>query len=103
MATLHLNSLTCLRQQDVTGVDEWEIEVDGKKVANGTVDKGETDRINQAVPVSSSVKIAVFEANSKNSKQIGKTVELNVAFPAPSPLDFKTSGAHYELAYSLTA
>jgi len=104
MATLSLTALTCLRQQDVTGLDEWEVWVDGKLVLNGSIDKGETKNLApKTVPVGTTTKVAVKEANKNNSKQIGNTITLDVAHPAPQPLDFKTSGAHYELFCSLSA
>jgi hypothetical protein len=104
MPTLKLNAITCLRQQDVTGKDEWEVWVDGKKVDNGTIDKGQTVSLSKTVPLTASTaKISIKEVNGKNSKQIGGSVDVDVNNPGRQPLDFKTSGAHYELFYTLTA
>ena len=104
MPTLKLTAITCLRRQDVFGKDEWEVWVDSKKVDNGTIDKGQTVSLSKTVPLTASTaKVSIKEVDGKNSKQIGGSVEVDVDNPGRQPLDFKTSGTHYELFYTLTA
>ena len=104
MPTLKLTAITCLRQHDITGKDEWEVWVDSKKVDNGTIDKGQTVSLSKTVPLAAdTAKISIKEVDGNNSKQIGGSVEVDVNNPGRQPLDFKTSGTHYELFYTLKA
>jgi hypothetical protein len=49
MATIAINSITCVKLQDAVGPDEVEAQVDGKKVAGPVgIRKGETVTLNTA-------------------------------------------------------
>jgi hypothetical protein len=102
MARINFISLKCVRKQDVSGKDEGEIWVDGKKKWDGVFKKGETAVL---IPLYSdfeeSIKVEVKERNPNDSKLLG-TKTVYAGQPDPQPVDFKTSGAHYELTYSLS-
>lgn len=102
MARINFISLKCVRKQDVTGKDEPEIWLDGKKRWDGVMKKGETAVL---MPLfedfEESIKVELKERNPNKSKLLGtKTVWADR--PEPQPVDFKTAGAHYELVYSVT-
>jgi len=102
MARINFTSLKCVRMQDVSGYDEMELWVDGSKKWDGAMKKGETKVL---IPLyedfDDSVKLELKERNPNSFKLLGtKTVEAG--HPDPQPIEFKTSGAHYELVYSLT-
>ena len=102
MATISFVSVKCVRMQDVTGSDELEIWLDSAIKWNGVMKEGETKVL---TPLSQnfddSIKVELKERNPNSFKLLGtKTVEAG--HPDPQPVDFKTSGAHYELVYSLT-
>src|SRR5215475_7544764 len=101
MATINFISVKCVRMQDVTGSDELELWLDSQKRWDGVMKKGETAVL---IPLSEdfedTIKVELKERNPNSSKLLGtKTVEAG--HPDPQPVDFKTSGAHYELVYSL--
>ena len=102
MAKITLTKLTCERKQDVTGKDEPEIWLDGKKKWDGVMKKGETVVL---IPLfedfEDSIKVELKERNPNSSKLLG-TKTVTAGRPDPQPVDFKTSGAHYQLVYSLT-
>jgi hypothetical protein len=101
MATINFISVKCVRMQDVTGSDELELWLDSKKRWDGVMKKGETAvLIPPSEEFEDSIKVELKERNPNSSKLLGtKTVEAG--HPDPQPVDFKTSGAHYELTYSL--
>lgn len=102
MATLNLTSLTCLRRQDLTNNDEPQIVVDGKVKWNGVIKKGQTvNLVPTNVSIGTVAKVVLNELDGKKSKQIGQEAQIDVEHPGAQPLVFKTSGAHYELFYSL--
>lgn len=99
MSELNFTSLRCLRQQDVSGVDEPRLVVDGRTVWNGAIDRGRSHewRPPLSVTFDGSVVVQVDEMNGDNPKRIGEPVTITAK--SSSPAVFKTSGAHYELHY----
>ncbi len=102
MATISFVSLKCVRMQDVSGSDEPEIWLDGEKRWDGVMRKGETKVL---IPLfqdfDDSIKVELKERNPNSFKLLG-TKMVQAGHPDPQPVDFKTSGAHYELSYKLT-
>jgi hypothetical protein len=102
MATLQLTSLHCQRKQDVTGADEPRIVVDGKVAWRGVMNKGDTENLVPTnVPFDDVAEVKLQEMNGDKAKQIGATIEISATQPSAQPAVFKTSGAHYELYYSI--
>ena len=101
MATLMLNSLKCIRKQDVTGKDEPRIRVDGQKVWNGVVKKGATVDIGVEVEFEDRATVIAEEMNNQTPKQIGNSVTVRES-GNPKFLTFKTSGAWYEVYFEVT-
>lgn len=101
MARINFTSLKCVKKQDVTGSDEPEVWVDGKKKWNGVMKKGATAVL---IPLfedfDETVKVEIRERNPNSFKSLG-TKTVTAGQPDPQPVDFKTSGAHYELTYSV--
>jgi hypothetical protein len=102
MARINFTSLKCVRKQDVSGKDEAEIWVDGKKKWDGVFKKGETAVL---IPLyadfEDEVELELKERNPNDFELLG-TKTVYAGQPDPQPVDFKTSGAHYELTYSLS-
>lgn len=107
-AQLNLNTLKCLRRHDLTGVDEPEIWLDGRKYFATTLDKDESVKVPaNTYEFTGQVKVELFEASGSagnvDRKQIGTAYKVTEQNPPPSPMDFKTSGAHYTLSFSVAA
>ena len=102
MATLELKTLRCKREQDVMGVDEPRILVDGLDVWNGAVAKGGSTPIGVNVPFENQASVIAQEMNNNKPKQIGAAVTVRES-GNPKFLTFKTSGAWYEVDIEVTA
>lgn len=72
MARINFTSLKCVRKQDVTGKDEPEIWLDGKKKWDGVMKKGETVVL---IPLfedfEDSIKVELKERNPNSTKLLG--------------------------------
>ena len=108
-AQLTLKTLKCLRQHDLTGVDEPEIWVDGNKYYSKPLDKDGHFNVpapDDVIRFSGSIKVALYEASGSadhvDRKQIGTSYKVTESNPPPSPMDFKTSGSHYTLTFSVS-
>ena len=105
MAKINFISMTCLRKQDVTGKDEPELLVDGKLIWNEVMEKKQTVSL---IPLfedfngRESITLTLREHNSPTNHRVIGTKTVRAGHPDPQPVDFKTSGAHYQLYYSLT-
>lgn len=102
MATLQLTSLDCIRKQDVSGNDEPQIKVDGDVVWNGVMGKHDTRILTTRVTFTDSVAVALEEMNGTKGKQIGNTAIIRDNGTPSSPVAFKTSGAHYNLYFTVS-
>jgi|Tabmets5t2r1_1033131.scaffolds.fasta_scaffold06108_7 hypothetical protein len=103
MATLNLTSLRCNRKRDITGKDEPRLTVNDEVVWGGggqKIEKGQTIRLGLEVDFEDVANVRLDEMNSSGDDphQIGSTVAIRVDRPG-SPVEFGTSGAHYELHY----
>jgi hypothetical protein len=104
MPTLHLTSLRCNRKRDLTGKDEARLTVNDEVVwgAGGSkIEKGQTVRLTiGGIEFDDVANVRLDELNSSGDDphQIGSTVPIRVDRPG-SPVEFGTSGAHYELHY----
>jgi hypothetical protein len=107
MPTLHLEKLTCIRRQDITGDDEPRLVVDGDVVwgprkmnPNDQEDAPRERTLNIPVPFADVVEVKLQEMNADKPKQIGASQYIRVDRPG-SPVEFSTSGARYELDYTV--
>ena len=107
MPTLQLDTLTCIRKQDLTGDDEPQIVVDGDVVwgprkmnPNDQEDAPRERTLDIPIPFADVVEVKLQEMNGDNPKQIGASQYIRVDRPR-SPVEFSTSGARYELAYTI--
>ena len=100
MTTLSLTKLTCNRKQDVTGEDEIEIWLDGHLRWNNTMKKNQSRDLSLRQDFLDSIAVEIKERNPNSAKSLGmRTIEAHN--PGQGPLDFKTSGADYELRYDV--
>lgn len=102
MATLKLTSIDCIRKQDVSGNDEPQLKVDGDVVWNGVMGKGDTRVLSNRLAFTGSVAVALEEMNGTKGKQIGNTAIIRDSGSPSSPVAFKTSGAHYNLYFTVS-
>lgn len=109
-ATLNLKTLKCIRRHDLTGVDEAEIWIGGRKYWATTMDKDQSKTVpDSEAPYlfTGSVKVALYEASGRaghvDKKQIGTAFTVTETNPPLSPMEFKTTGAHYTLTFSVDA
>jgi len=107
-AQLNLNTLKCIRQHDLTGKDEPEIWIDGRKYFATVLDKeghAKVPAADSAIRFTGQIKVELFEASGSadhvDRKQIGTAYKVTESNPPPSPMDFKTSGSHYTLSFSV--
>jgi hypothetical protein len=101
MATLNLTSLRCERKQDVSGLDEPQITVNGDIVwGPGKMEKESTVPLNVPVSFGEVAQVVLHEMNGNKPKQIGAAQSIRVDRPG-SPVNFSTSGAHYILRYNV--
>lgn len=101
MATLELTTLRCIRKKDVIGKDEPRIKVDGVAVWNGVVTKGGSVPIGVTVPFENQARVIAEEMNNAKAKQIGDAVIVRTS-GNPKFMTFKTSGAWYEVDFTVT-
>ena len=101
-ATLKLISLLCERRNDLFGVDEASIWVNGQKVWAHTIEKGETvSLVPQTVDFEGVATVVAKERDGENYQKIGDSFDVDATGHNQNPLDFKTSGTHYVLYYDL--
>jgi hypothetical protein len=99
MSTIKFTSLHCVRQQDVTGSDEPHIFLDGVDTWSGVLKKGDSATVNLTKSYDGSMQVVVKEKNPGSWKTLGT---VNIDRGDVSPAVFKTSGAHYELWYTIS-
>lgn len=104
MATLHLNTIRCHRKHDLSGNDEPELKVKGALVWNGVMNNNQLS----VLPVG-------VDRNFENTTTVtlhevtnGKSTQIGGAFPVketgnPSSMQFKTSGTHYEVFFTVSS
>ena len=98
MSTITFTTLECIRKQDVTGKDEPHLIVDGVDLWDGVLDKGDTEPVGRSKNFDGSMTVTLKEKNPNSWKTIG-TVTITTGRVAPAV--FKTSGAHYQLWYTI--
>lgn len=101
MPTLELKRLRCIRKQDITGLDEPRIKVNGRQVWNGAVAKDATVNIGVTFPFENQARVIAEEMNNTKPKQIGAEVIVRES-GNPRFLTFKTSGTWYEVDIEVT-
>lgn len=100
MATLNLTKVTCVRKQDVTGVDEAEIWLDGHLRWNNTMRRNESRDLSLHQDFGDTIVVELKERNPNSAKSLGmRTIEAHN--PGASPIDFKTSGAEYKCYFNV--
>lgn len=101
MATLNLTKLTCNRKQDVTGVDEAEIWIDGHMKWSNTMAKHQSRDLSLHQDFTDTIVVELKEHNPNSAKSLGtRTIEAHS--PGQGPIDFKTSGADYTCQYNVS-
>ena len=98
MSTITFTSLHCVRQQDVIGSDEPHIFLDGVHSWNEVMSKEDFAPVNLTRPLDDSMQVVVQEENPNGWKILGTR---NINSGSVSPAVFKTSGAHYELFFTI--
>jgi hypothetical protein len=98
MSTIKFTSLHCVRQQDVTGSDEPHIFLDSVDSWSGVLKKGDSASVNLTRPFDGSMQVVLKEKNPSSWKTLGT---VNIDRGDVEPAVFKTSGAHYELGFTI--
>jgi hypothetical protein len=102
MATLELTTLRCHRKQDVSGKDEPRVKVDGVVLWNGVMTKNEDASLRPAnAEFEGTASVILEEMNGDNPKKIGSTATIRES-GNPDSVQFKTSGAWYELFFEVS-
>lgn len=97
--TIKFTSIQCERQQDITGSDETYLYLDGVENWNGAMKKGDSRTLNISKSFDGTVQAEVKEKNPSSWKSLGNVTIVN---GFNSPAEFKTSGAHYKLYFSIS-
>jgi hypothetical protein len=102
MATLELITMHCHRKQDVTGSDEPRLKADGVTVWNDVMNKGsDRDMRPTSVEFEGTTTLVLEEMNGDRPKQIGPAATIREA-GNPNTVHFKTSGAWYEMTFTVS-
>ncbi len=102
MATLTIDSIKCIRKQDVTGQDEPILYMAGQQVWNGKMGKGDSRNPSVSRTFSNSVLVELTEQNNNREKSLGKwTVEDTPTGSNNVPLTATSSGYHYEVYFDV--
>ncbi len=102
-ANLTLRTLTCERRNDLEGLDEPAILVNGHTEWNGVLGKGTSTDVNITIPFIDRATVTLEEMDGKKGKQIGQQVEIPAGRLETRTVDFKTSGTHYTLEYTVAS
>ena len=105
---LNLDTLKCIRRHDLVGLDEPQIWIDGRMFFATALEKdGKAQVPGAPYEFTGEAKVELYEASGSagntTKKQIGSAYRVTEKNPPPSPMDFKTSGAHYTLTFSVNA
>jgi hypothetical protein len=103
MSTIRIDTVRCLRPQDVVGSDESRLYIAGQLVWDGKMERGESLSPNVSRTFTNSVLVELKEQNNnKSEKSLGRwTVN---ATPTPNgnpPLTATSSGYHYEVYFDV--
>ncbi len=104
MATLILTGLECVRKHDLAGKDEPELWNGSTMVGNWVMEKGDSEDLDERISFTSSVKLELKErGNPDRSKHDFKSLGFQTFTKDDrgSMREFKTTGAHYKLFYSV--
>src|SRR5262245_22574365 len=103
MATIRIDALKCIREQDFSGDDEPFIYIAGQQVWEGKMGRGDTRYPNVSRTFRDSVSVELKEKNGSNSyKSLGKwTIESTPTASGNAPLTATSSGYHYEVYYDV--
>jgi len=103
MATIRIDSVRCLRPQDVVGEDETKLYIQGLQVWDGKMGRGETLNPNLTRQFSNTVLVELKEQNGNNNeKSLGRwTLPSTPTANGNAPLTATSSGYHYEVYYDV--
>jgi hypothetical protein len=104
MALIRIDSVKCIRKQDVVGEDEINLYIAGQRVWEGKMSKGELLRPNVERKFANSVFVELKEQNDNNSseKSLGSwTVNQTPTVANNPPLTATSSGFHYEVSFDV--
>lgn len=96
MAKLTITKVTCLRKQELVGMDEPVLEIDGHEVWSDKMSKGDDASVNVSKTFDDSVTIQLLERDNNKDKT------LNTWTVAATPKGSRTltatsSGYHYQV------
>jgi len=100
MATITVTKLHCIRQQDVTGLDEPVIDLGGQFAWEGKMDKGDWEYPDESRDFGPSILVELKEKNQHSSKTLGSWTVNDVA-ASNKKVTASSSGYHYELFYDV--
>jgi hypothetical protein len=104
MALIRIDSVKCIRKQDVVGEDEVNLYIAGQRVWDGKMSKGELLRPNVERKFANSVLVELKEQNNNNKseKSLGNwTVNATPTVANNPPLTATSSGFHYEVSFDV--
>jgi hypothetical protein len=102
-ANLILKTLKCVRRNDLEGADEPVINVNGHAEWNGVLAKGKSAPVNMTIQFIDLATVTLEEMDGSKGQQIGLPVEIPADRLETRTVDFKTSGTHYTLEYTVTS
>jgi hypothetical protein len=102
MATLYLNSITCIDQQEVFG-DELYVTFDGERIALPNMSQGDTAILTHDDDFVGSKGLSLFENDGNHWYDRDDFIDRHTIPDSPGDfrLDFVGGGAHYELDVSV--
>jgi hypothetical protein len=104
MATLKIDSIKCIRKQDVTGSDEPVLYIGGLKVWDGKMNNDDSRTLNVSRGFTDNVLVELKEVNGKSEKSLGKwTVSDTPTANGNPPLTATSSGYHYQVYFDVAA
>jgi hypothetical protein len=102
MATLTIDTVKCIRKQDVMGKDEPILYIAGQPVWNEKMGKGDSRSPKVSRAFSNSVIVELKEQDNNQEKSLGKwTIEDTPTIANNAPLTATSSGYHYEVHFDV--
>jgi hypothetical protein len=104
MALIRIDSVKCIRKQDVLRKDELNLYIAGQRVWEAKMGKGDLLRPNVERRFANSVLVELKEQNGNNrsEKSLGNwTVNQTPTIANNPPLTATSSGFHYEVSFDV--
>jgi hypothetical protein len=103
MSTIKITTISCVREQDFSGLDEPRLYIAGQQVWDGKMNKGDSVHPNVSRPFSNSVLVELKEQNNnKSEKSLGKWTIPDTPTQAGNPaLTATSSGYDYRVYFDV--